>query len=91
MNIDADPTKWSCGWPSSHNLIDSSPYRVVYFHLYALTRTRCAVSWTGAVSIRIRCGYWETSERKSILVAQACNHPNCLVLPFSLELIRLAA
>jgi len=25
------------------------------------------------------------------LVAGACNHPNCLVLPFSLELIRLAA
>lgn len=24
-------------------------------------------------------------------VALACNHPNCLVLPFSLELIRLAA
>src|ERR1700722_12413948 len=25
------------------------------------------------------------------LVAGACNHPNCLVLPFSVELIRLAA
>ena len=25
------------------------------------------------------------------LVAEACNHPNCLVLPFRLELIRLAA
>jgi hypothetical protein len=25
------------------------------------------------------------------LVAVACNHPNCLVLPFRLELIRLAA
>jgi len=25
------------------------------------------------------------------MVAGACNHPNCLVLPFSVELIRLAA
>jgi hypothetical protein len=25
------------------------------------------------------------------MVAAACNHPNCLVLPFRLELIRLAA
>jgi hypothetical protein len=25
------------------------------------------------------------------LVAEARNHPNCLVLPFKLELIRLAA
>jgi len=28
---------------------------------------------------------------KDFLVAGACNHPNCLVLPFSVELIRLAA
>jgi hypothetical protein len=28
---------------------------------------------------------------KDSLVAEACNHPNCLVLPFRLELIRLAA
>jgi site-specific DNA recombinase len=26
-----------------------------------------------------------------VMVAGACNHPNCLVLPFSVELIRLAA
>jgi len=25
------------------------------------------------------------------MVAGTCNHPNCLVLPFSLELIRLEA
>lgn len=25
------------------------------------------------------------------VIAAACNHPNCLVLPFRLELIRLAA
>ncbi len=29
--------------------------------------------------------------KESNLVATACNHPNCLVLPFRLELIRLAA
>jgi hypothetical protein len=33
----------------------------------------------------------ETIKREEILVAAACNHPNCLVLPFRLELIRLAA
>jgi len=33
----------------------------------------------------------EVAERKEILVAGVCNHPNCLVLPFKLELIRLAA
>jgi hypothetical protein len=27
----------------------------------------------------------------AFVVAEACNHPNCLVLPFSVELIRLAA
>jgi hypothetical protein len=31
------------------------------------------------------------SESEETLVAEACNHPNCLVLPFSVELIRLAA
>jgi hypothetical protein len=35
-------------------------------------------------------GSAEVAERKEILVAGACNHPNCLVLLFSLELIRLA-
>jgi hypothetical protein len=33
----------------------------------------------------------EVVEREETLVAEACNHPNCLVLPFSVELIRLAA
>src|SRR6266566_9138773 len=28
---------------------------------------------------------------KTTLVAKACNHPNCLVLPFSVQLIRLTA
>ena len=28
---------------------------------------------------------------RNFLVAGACNHPNCLVLPLKLELIRLAA
>jgi hypothetical protein len=30
-------------------------------------------------------------KRKNFVVAGACNHPNCLVLPFSVELIRFAA
>jgi hypothetical protein len=30
-------------------------------------------------------------KRKDFLVAGACNHPNLLVLPFRMELIRLAA
>jgi hypothetical protein len=36
-------------------------------------------------------GFVEVIEREETLVAEACNHPNCLVLPLSLELIRLAA
>jgi len=36
-------------------------------------------------------GFAEAIERKETLVAEAYNHPNCLVLPFKLELIRLAA
>jgi hypothetical protein len=36
-------------------------------------------------------GFAEDIETKEFLVAGACNHPNCLVLPFSVELIRLAA
>jgi hypothetical protein len=31
------------------------------------------------------------SDDPHLLVAVACNHPNCLVLPFRLELIRFAA
>jgi hypothetical protein len=36
-------------------------------------------------------GFAETAEMKEILVAGPCNHPNCLVLPFMMGLIRLAA
>jgi hypothetical protein len=36
-------------------------------------------------------GFPEVIEREETLVAAACNHPNCLGLPFKLELIRLAA
>jgi hypothetical protein len=36
-------------------------------------------------------GFEEVIEREETLVAEACNHPYCLVLPFRLELIRLAA
>ncbi|MGA7921465.1 MAG: hypothetical protein WCA38_17535 [Candidatus Acidiferrales bacterium] len=41
--------------------------------------------------IRVVAGYLEVAETKESLVAVACNHPDCLVLPFGLELIRLAA
>jgi hypothetical protein len=41
--------------------------------------------------IRMVAGFAEVTGREEILVAAACNHPNCLVLPFSVELIRLAA
>jgi hypothetical protein len=43
------------------------------------------------LQIRMLAGYREVAERKESLVAGACNRPNCLVLPLSLELIRLAA
>jgi hypothetical protein len=36
-------------------------------------------------------GFAEVIDREEILVAAACNRPNCLVPPFTLELIRLAA
>jgi hypothetical protein len=36
-------------------------------------------------------GFAEVIEREETLVAEACNHPTCLVLPFRLELIRLVA
>jgi len=46
---------------------------------------------TAALQSRMVAGFAEVIEREETLVAEACNHPNCLVLPFSLELIRLAA
>jgi hypothetical protein len=36
-------------------------------------------------------GFAEVIDREETLVAAACNHPNLLVLPFSLELKRAAA
>jgi hypothetical protein len=36
-------------------------------------------------------GFAEIIEIEESLVAEACNLPNCLVLPFRMELIRLAA
>jgi hypothetical protein len=36
-------------------------------------------------------GFAKVVERKEILAAGACNHPNLLVIPFSAELIRSAA
>jgi hypothetical protein len=35
-------------------------------------------------------GFGEVIEREETLVAEACNHPNCLVLLFRLEMNRLA-
>jgi hypothetical protein len=43
------------------------------------------------LSIRMVTGFAEVIEREEALVAEACNHPNCLVLPFRLELIRVVA
>jgi hypothetical protein len=43
------------------------------------------------LSIRMVAGIQEVFAAEWNLVAQVCNHPNCLVLPFGLELIRLAA
>jgi hypothetical protein len=45
----------------------------------------------GGLSIRMVAGYREAAQRKILLVAEACNHPNLLVLPFNFELIRAAA
>jgi hypothetical protein len=36
-------------------------------------------------------GFAEVIEIEETLVAAACNHPNCLVLPFSFPMVRLAA
>jgi hypothetical protein len=36
-------------------------------------------------------GYSELVGENELLVAEACNHPNLLVMPFSLELVRAAA
>jgi hypothetical protein len=36
-------------------------------------------------------GFAEIDETKDFLVAGACNHPNLLVLPFRVLLVRVAA
>jgi hypothetical protein len=36
-------------------------------------------------------GFAEVIDREEILVAAACNHPNCLVLPFRFPMVRTAA
>jgi len=40
---------------------------------------------------RMVAGFADLIETEEGLVAEACNHPNCLVLPFRIELIRLVA
>jgi hypothetical protein len=44
-----------------------------------------------SIKIWMAAGFVEVVEREETLVPEACNHPNCLVLPFRLELIRVAA
>src|ERR1700681_3848692 len=41
--------------------------------------------------IRMVAGSAEVADGKEILVAGTCNHPNCLVLPFRLELVTRSA
>jgi hypothetical protein len=43
------------------------------------------------LSIRMVAGVQKVAERKEFLVAGACNHPNCLVLPFRFPMLRAAA
>ena len=56
-----------------------------------LTRRRALSPRLGRIPLQIRmvAGCGELLQRKEQLIAEACNHPNCLVLPFRLELIRL--
>jgi hypothetical protein len=44
-----------------------------------------------SLQIRMVAGYRELVHRKEQLIAEACNHPNGLVLPFSFPLVRVAA
>ena len=37
------------------------------------------------------CGVFGTRWAEQFLVAEACNHPNLLILPFSFELVHAAA
>ena len=43
------------------------------------------------LQIQMVAGFSEAVESKDLLVAGGCNHPNLLVLPFSIELVRPAA
>ena len=54
-------------------------------------REELSVSLAMKITNSDGCRVCEVIDREETLVATACNHPNCLVLPFSLELIRLAA
>jgi len=47
--------------------------------------------WRQGRPFIMRCGHLQLIGEEWFLVAEACNHPNCLVLPFSVELIRPAA
>jgi hypothetical protein len=43
------------------------------------------------MQIRMVAGFAEVIDREETLVATACNHPNCLVLPFRFPMLRAAA
>jgi hypothetical protein len=43
------------------------------------------------LQIQMVAGFLEGIESKDFLVAGACNHPNCLVLPFRFSMVRAAA
>ena len=52
------------------------------------------VFWTQlhcGIQIRMVAGFAEVIESEATLVAEACNHPNLLVLQFRFELNRVAA
>jgi hypothetical protein len=43
------------------------------------------------LTIRMVAGFAGIAEGRDILVAKACNHPNLLVIPFSLEIMHAGA
>ena len=68
---------------------DCGPLRIVGARDVEFAGALDAFESTTRLQIRMVAGFAEIIERKEILVAGAYNHPNCLVLPFRMELIRL--
>ena len=66
--------------------------RISHDHRFAGNLERSGYSeQQPSIQIRMVAGFVEVVEREETLVAETCNHPNWLVLPFRLELIRVAA